>query len=240
MRRSFHIFFALDRSGSMRIDDAHPLANTPVTQQIAMHADNRFGAALSSIYSFWLAREGSQRPGLNPSHRDAYTVVAFDHDAAVVCSNDVGSKAEELLRMLPRDATEDGGTNFTQTLRLLQQELETTWTTERYPVVIFLSDGDCQFEEEAAYDLCRAAVRLGKPLAFHAVAFGGEGGSSRFLQRMTAIAHDIYETAPPDPLVPAGTNPCAFSAALDTVQLAKTYLSIADSLGNPRAALRRA
>jgi len=48
-----------------------------------------------------------------------------------VCSNDVGSKADDLLQMLPTDATEDGGTNFTQALRLLQQELESTWVTER-------------------------------------------------------------------------------------------------------------
>jgi hypothetical protein len=48
-----------------------------------------------------------------------------------VCSNDVGSKADDLLLMLPRNGTEDGGTNFTQALRLLQQELENTWVTER-------------------------------------------------------------------------------------------------------------
>jgi hypothetical protein len=103
-----------------------------------------------------------------------------------------------------------------------------------YPVVIFLSDGECKFDEAVAYDLFRAAVRLGydiislnfigllsryinrKPLAFHAVAFGEDGGRV-YLQRMTAIAHEIFESAPPDPLIPAGTNPCSFNAALDTV-----------------------
>jgi hypothetical protein len=30
-----------------------------------------------------------------------------------------------------------------------------------YPVVIFLSDGEARFDEEAAYDLFRASVRLG-------------------------------------------------------------------------------
>jgi len=39
-----------------------------------------------------------------------------------------------------------------------------------------------------------------------------------FLQQMTAIAREIYDSAPPDPLIPAGINPCSFSAALDTVR----------------------
>jgi hypothetical protein len=34
---------------------------------------------------------------------------------------------------------------------------------------------------------------------------------------MTAIAREIFDSAPPDPLISAGTNPCSFSAALDTV-----------------------
>ncbi|KAG8854044.1 hypothetical protein FRB91_004122 [Serendipita sp. 411] len=238
LRRSFHIFFALDRSGSMRLTDCRPLANTPASERISENADNRFGAALSSIYGFWLAREGTQRPGHAEVLQDAYTVVAFDHEAAVMCSNDVGSRADDLLDMLPADATEDGGTNFTQALRLLQRELETAGPSERYPVVIFMSDGECRFDEEAAYDLCRAAVRMGKPLAFHTVAFAGENAGSVYLERMTNIAREIFEAAPADPLIPPGVNHCSFHNAVDTVQLANTYLSIADSLFNPRAALR--
>lgn len=103
-------------------------------------------------------------------------------------------------------------------------------------MVIFLSDGERRFDEEAAYDLCRAAVRLGfvgsvldsclfrhtyrRPLAFHAVSFGEDGGSV-YLQQMSNIAHEIYEAAPPDPLIPAGTNPCSFNEALDTVGIYK-------------------
>ena len=115
------------------------------------------------------------------------------------------------------------------------QPIRTPLILISYPVVIFLSDGECKFDEAAAYDLFRAAVRLGydlinfnfmgllsryinrKPLAFHAVAFGEDGGSV-YLQRMTAIGHEIYESAPPDPLIPSGTNPCSFNAALDTVR----------------------
>lgn len=67
----------------MRLTDCRPLPNTPASDRIAQHADNRFGAALSSVYGFWLAREGAQRPGMAGVHRDAYTVIAFDHDSEV-------------------------------------------------------------------------------------------------------------------------------------------------------------
>jgi hypothetical protein len=70
-------------SGSMLLTDCRPLNNTPASRQIAQHADNRFGAALTSLYGFWLAREGAQRPGYASAHRDAYTVIAFDHEVAV-------------------------------------------------------------------------------------------------------------------------------------------------------------
>jgi len=67
----------------MRLDDCRPLPNTPASLRIAANADNRFGAALTSVHGFWLAREGAQRPGMAEAHQDAYTVVAFDHEAAV-------------------------------------------------------------------------------------------------------------------------------------------------------------
>jgi hypothetical protein len=67
----------------MRLDDCRPLPNTPASQQIALNADNRFGAALSSLHGFWLAREGAQRSGATGAHKDAYTVIAFDHQAVV-------------------------------------------------------------------------------------------------------------------------------------------------------------
>jgi hypothetical protein len=31
----------------------------------------------------------------------------------------------------------------------------------RMPVVIFLSDGECDIADETMYDLCRTAIRLG-------------------------------------------------------------------------------
>lgn len=73
---------------------------------------------------------------------------------------------------------------------------------------------------------------------------------------MVQIATEIHDAAPRDPLMPLG-NPCSYSEALDSVrrtgqclsecsaydvhqiQLANTFLAIADSLHNPRATLKR-
>lgn len=68
----------------MTLDDRRPLPDTPATERIAEYADNRFGAVLSSVYGFWLARDAATRSGANAGvRRDAYTIVVFDHNASV-------------------------------------------------------------------------------------------------------------------------------------------------------------
>jgi hypothetical protein len=104
---------------------------------------------------------------------------------------------------------------------------------ERTPVVIFLSDGECDVSDQTVQDLCRSAVHLGfvillfycgcaerhyrKPLSFHAVSFGQDSQSS-YLRRMVQIALDIQTKAPRDPLAPAASTVLSsYSQALDTV-----------------------
>lgn len=73
------------------------------------------------------------------------------------------------------------------------------------------------------------------------------------LRRMVTIARREYSAMPADPLGGRVNNPCSYHEALDTVrsipidmepfnhtsqvQLADTFLSIAESLKSPRAAL---
>jgi hypothetical protein len=64
--------------------DNRPLANSPVTQLITRRQDNRFGAALSSLYSFCHAREEAVRQGAaTGARRDAYSVILFNGQATV-------------------------------------------------------------------------------------------------------------------------------------------------------------
>ncbi|KIM19859.1 hypothetical protein M408DRAFT_334238 [Serendipita vermifera MAFF 305830] len=239
MQRSFHIFFVLDHSGSMCSTDRRPLADSPATQRIVQHANNRFGAVVSSLYAFWTAREAAVRAGANAGQRrDAYSIITFHHSASVLLNNDTVSDPDQLLALILGRSGDYGLTNYTVALEAVRKLMEDTWITERSPVIIFLSDGECSIQDATIYDLCRSASRLGKGLAFNSVSFGPDR-ASHYLRRMATIAKEVYDTAPADPLAPTGVNPCSFTSALDTVQLASTFLSLAESLKNPRAALSR-
>ncbi|KAG1886418.1 uncharacterized protein F5891DRAFT_1082392 [Suillus fuscotomentosus] len=230
MQQPFHV-----RSGSMASGDRHPLPNTPASDRIVRRSNNRFGAVLSSLYSFWSARAVAIG-GQQAARRDSYSVILFDHSIANALVHDFVSSPDQLLDAVLRyDA--DGGTNFTAAIQRAQSVMEQHWSTERSPVIIFLSDGECHIADQTVQDLCRSAVRLGKALSFHAVSFGPDRASTS-LRRMTQIALDIQNNAPRDPLAPpAATVASSYTQALDTVQLAETFLGIAESLRKPRGSL---
>ena len=87
----------------MTYRDNRPLANSPVAQIIAQGQNNRFGAALTSLYSFCKAREGAVRQGAaTGARRDAYSVILFNARATV---RSVPPSAQSVLLIyLPRCA----------------------------------------------------------------------------------------------------------------------------------------
>lgn len=229
--QAYHIIFIADRSTSMRHNDKRPLQGTPVTNRIMRSAPNRFGAVFSAVYAFWASRHGAG----TAVRRDAYSVVLFDRHPTTWIENDLTSTPEQLLDILLA-APISRGTNFGRALQHARTVMETHWNNGRAPVIVFLSDGECELADNVIIDLCRRATVLGKPLAFHAVSFGREDYAGTLL-RMAALARDVYRNAPG----PHG-NPdsqCTFTNALDTVHLAETFIGIADSLKKPRAALIR-
>jgi len=237
MQRAFHVIFVIDQSGSMTLTDHRPLANSPVTQLVAQRQNNRFGAALTSLFSFCKARDEAVRQGAaTGARRDAYSVILFDHQATVRLRNDFTSTPEQIINHCLNPSA--GGTNFNAALRSAQGVMETNWSTERSPVIIFLSDGECSLPDQTTYDICNSAVRLGKGLSFHTVSFGPDA-SSHSLRRMVQIAEEVYRRAPSDPLAPAVQDSCSHTRALDTIKLAETFLHLANSLKGKRAALRR-
>jgi hypothetical protein len=240
MQQAFHVIFVIDRSGSMGSRDRQPLPNVPATDLIRRHSDNRLGAVYSSLHSFWIARHSASTAGqqANPGRRDSYSVILFHSNAANSITNDFTSTPDELLSaVLPFRA--GGSTNFTAALEAAQNVMETNWSTERTPVVIFLSDGIDSVADQKVQDLSRSAVHLGKPLSFHAVSFG-QDNTSMSLRRMAQIALEVQNTAPRDPLAPpAAIVLSSYAEALDTVRLAETFLGIAESLKKPRGSLLR-
>src|SRR5258706_3062776 len=49
------------RSTSMTLTDRQPLQNTPMARRIVGRHNNRYGAVLSALWSFWHAREVATR-----------------------------------------------------------------------------------------------------------------------------------------------------------------------------------
>ncbi|KAJ7066394.1 hypothetical protein C8F01DRAFT_1123111 [Mycena amicta] len=243
LQNAFHVIFVIDRSGSMGSSDRRPLANTPSTALIARSSNNRLGAVYSALHGFWLSRNTALNAGAQgaaaaaaPARRDAYSVILFDHNVSTCIANDFTSTPDRLLDLvLPIRA--GGGTNFTAAIQTAQTLMGSHWSTERTPVIIFLSDGECDITDETMRTLGRRAIALGKPLSFHSVSFG-KASQSGYLRRMAQVALEVQNSAPRDPLAPAGaTIESSYSEALDTVRLAETFLGFAESLRKPRGAL---
>jgi len=65
-------------------EDNLPLANSPMAQLITQKENNRFGAVLTSLYSFCKARDEAIRQGASTgARRDAYSIILFDDEATV-------------------------------------------------------------------------------------------------------------------------------------------------------------
>ncbi|KAG8903433.1 hypothetical protein FRB99_003282 [Tulasnella sp. 403] len=156
VRQAYHVIFVLDKSGSMGNQDRRPLPNQPVTQLITNKNDNRFGAVLSSLYGFWVSK-GS---GTTGERKDAYSVITFDLGVQTRFANDFDSDPDQLLRRIT-DIRPEGRTNFDRALRVAQTVMEKHWSMDRSPVVIFLSDGECSFNDKVIRDLCKGAATRG-------------------------------------------------------------------------------
>ncbi|KAG8834730.1 hypothetical protein FRC17_007454 [Serendipita sp. 399] len=208
MQRAFHIYFVIDISGSMIWQtDCQPREYSPASSKIRPRFNNRLGALLEALYGFWLARDTATRKGASSGARsDAYTLVRFAEfaKASVTFTNDTSSTPDELLDMTlnqPHDC-QPGLNDFNEAMRVTGAEMERTWSSERSPVIIFLSDGEDPVPTEAMYDVCRSAVRRGRPVAFYSLLFG-QDVNAQSLIKMAEIAKEVWDTAPPDPLNPS-------------------------------------
>jgi hypothetical protein len=192
------------------------------------------------LYSFWSARHAANAISQQdaPARRDAYSIILFDDSVSNVVTNDFESSADQLLdAVLQYQAGEC--TDFTIALRSARTVMEQYFSAERTPVIIFLSDGECEISDQTMQEFCQSAVDLGKPLSFQAVSFG-HSSQSAYLRRMAEIAFIAQNAAPNDPLAPGAiTVPSSYSEALSMVKLAETFLEIAESMRKPRGSLLR-
>ncbi|KAI9444004.1 hypothetical protein H4582DRAFT_2189914 [Lactarius indigo] len=235
LQAAFHVIFAIDTSKSMSRSDRQPLPNAAGTPLITPTANNRLGAVLSSLYSFWIARQAavSHNAQLGGYRRDAYSIIFFSKDPLICVEHDFTSSPDELLTYClgykPNESE-----NYTRAIRKAQAIMTSHWSAERSPVLIFLSDGQSHIEDKPMYDICRDAARHRMPLSFHAVTFGPEHRSD-VLRRMVEIAQEVENSASRNSL----TNVIAssFTKALDTIELTTTFQGFANSLTKTRGSL---
>ncbi|KEP45338.1 von willebrand factor type A domain protein, partial [Rhizoctonia solani 123E] len=158
------------------------------------------------------------------------------HSIQTRLANDFTSTTDQLLSRLVQTSA-SGGTNFNSALAHAQTLIQTHWNSDKAPVLVFLSDGQCNLDRNMVYDMCRACVQLGKPLGFYSVSFGPENSSAP-LRDMAQIAWEVYASAPRNIMGNIQGNPCAYYNAVDSIQLADTFLGISNSLHKPRASCK--
>ncbi|KAH9059751.1 hypothetical protein EDB87DRAFT_1577415 [Lactarius vividus] len=219
---AFHVIFVIEASKSMGRGDLQPLPDAAETPRIALTVNNRFGAVISSLYSFWTARQAQ----LGGHRKDAYSVVFFSKDALTCVKNDLTSSPTELLKSCLRYKARENE-NYTLAIEKAQAIMTSHWCTERPPVVIFLTDGKTQIEDKPVYDICRAAAGRGLPLSFHAISFGPDNRTN-VLRKMVQIAQEVEKSAPRNSLTKGITS--SFTRAADSVELTATFQGFADSL----------
>ncbi|KAJ7504160.1 hypothetical protein B0H11DRAFT_1709774, partial [Mycena galericulata] len=244
MHPAYHVIFFtsivlnVSRSSSMAGTDYQPLPNRPGADLIIRHSNNRLGAVFSSLHAFWVSRSSALnagRRGMAGGRKDAYSVIFFDRAAHLCLRNDTQSTPDQLLHSV-LGYTADGWTNPAAALSETETLMRECWSDSLAPVVIFLSDGECEDALENVESLSHAAVDLGKPLSFHTVLFGTDYGRDS-LDSMAQSALEIQNAAPNNGA--QVSVPSSFSEALDEVRLAETFLGFAESLRKPRGSLLR-
>ncbi|KAI0292619.1 hypothetical protein B0F90DRAFT_1671124 [Multifurca ochricompacta] len=183
--------------GYVSNDGHHFTCKNPIFMQPVHHV-------IFVIDSFWLARQAAISRNahlhLGVDRRDAYSLIFFDNESTICLENDSTSSPDELLTA----ALQYGpsvGTNFSCALESTQKVMDSHWSRERAPVVIFLSDGEGMIKDETMYNICRSAVRQG----------------------MARIAQKVQESVPQNPFLPASANLLSsYTTALDTVKRLNT------------------
>ncbi|CAG8745069.1 36234_t:CDS:10, partial [Gigaspora margarita] len=221
---SFHIIFAIDRSGSMNGGDKKPLPNTPVYNLLKTNHDNRTGAVYSAVYSFMKARLAAQaRSQLKSTNKDTISLILFDDEVIVPFENHVLTDSKSMLnQMLPHKAR--GGTDFNLAIQKAGSLINNYFDPARANVIIFLSDGGCSTPKGQLEQICKYNNDKGNPLYLITVLFAG-GTDSPSLREMAEIAgrHHPANTV-------GNALRCQFTSVMTEINLVNTFTSVAESL----------
>jgi hypothetical protein len=121
------------RSESMSQQDIQPPPDSAGIERIKLTADNRLGAALSALYSFWIQREAAvNRNSVKGRDRnDEYSLILFNHEQSTPIEYDFTSSPDELLAAALH-FNANGNTDFSSVLERAQEVMTSHWSTERF------------------------------------------------------------------------------------------------------------
>jgi hypothetical protein len=102
-------------------------------EHIKRTANNRLGAVLSALYSFWIQRQAAvnRNSTKGGDRRDAYSLIFFNHEQSKPIEYDLTSSPDELLTATTHFKA-NGDTNFSGALEATQKVMTSHWSTERY------------------------------------------------------------------------------------------------------------
>ncbi|KAJ3103368.1 hypothetical protein HDU97_010206 [Phlyctochytrium planicorne] len=224
-KTAFHIVFVLDRSGSMALNDCRPQTNTPYYNQIASHRHiNRYGATVEACCRFVDQRWGQQQNAPN-AVQDTISLILFHHHSAVAFANSANISSANIMQGALSAYQADGGTNFDLAMRQAYDVIVQNWHQDRIPVVIFLSDGECQYSDAHLQSYCNDIKMRGHAMHLYTVLFS-RGLTSQSLQGMATTAMSHHNNASGS----ASSMLGGFFPAIDEVQLSNHFVNVAQSL----------
>ncbi|KAL5634326.1 hypothetical protein ACGC1H_002410 [Rhizoctonia solani] len=240
VQQAYHIVFVVDNSGSMGRGDITP-EPTPIRDRlVSENCNDRYGAVVSALYTFWKSREGNQVRSSSVVRADHYSVVVFDNKAEARVDNDWRLTADQLVeKLIPQKSVDGWGTEFEEAIKVAHEVIESNWSSQRAPVLVFLSDGEDRIQEQSIRNLCTLAVKLGQGLAFYAISFGNDSESDS-LRLMVSVAEQVFNGAPASAkgAYQGQVPPCKyFSNTMSAIKLSNTFVAISNSLPKLRASV---
>ena len=117
----------------MSQQDIQPPPGSAGIERIKPMANNRLGAAFSSLFSFWIQRQAAVNRNslMGGVRKDAYSLIFFNHEQSTPIEYDYTSSPDELLTTALKFHA-CGSANLSSALERTQKVMASNWCTKRF------------------------------------------------------------------------------------------------------------